>query len=98
MQLIAQDKKVKRGKLTFVLARCIGEAFVADDVDAVRGARVPGGTARINSSEGFPLELFGDLDAPFSASAKMATVDLIIVLAVVLCLWFRPCFPEAKQR
>jgi 3-dehydroquinate synthetase len=34
MQLIAQDKKVKRGKLTFVLARGIGAAFVAGDVDA----------------------------------------------------------------
>ena len=33
MDLIAQDKKVKRGKLTFILARGIGEAFVADDVD-----------------------------------------------------------------
>jgi 3-dehydroquinate synthase len=33
MNLIAQDKKVKRGKLTFILARGIGEAFVANDVD-----------------------------------------------------------------
>ena len=34
MDLIAQDKKVKRGKLTFILARGIGSAFVAPDVDA----------------------------------------------------------------
>jgi 3-dehydroquinate synthase len=34
MDLIAQDKKVKRGKLTFILARGIGAAFVAPDVDA----------------------------------------------------------------
>jgi 3-dehydroquinate synthase len=34
MDLIAQDKKVKRGKLTFILARAIGQAFVANDVDA----------------------------------------------------------------
>jgi 3-dehydroquinate synthase len=33
MDLIAQDKKVKRGKLTFILARGIGKAFVAPDVD-----------------------------------------------------------------
>jgi len=33
MELIAQDKKVKRGKLTFILARGIGKAFVAPDVD-----------------------------------------------------------------
>jgi 3-dehydroquinate synthetase len=33
MDLIAQDKKVKRGKLTFVLARAIGDAFIASDVD-----------------------------------------------------------------
>jgi len=34
MDLIAQDKKVKRGKLTFILVRSIGQAFVANDVDA----------------------------------------------------------------
>ena len=34
MDLIAQDKKVKRGKLTFILSRGIGAAFVAPDVDA----------------------------------------------------------------
>jgi 3-dehydroquinate synthase len=33
MELIAQDKKVKRGTLTFILVRGIGEAFVASDVD-----------------------------------------------------------------
>lgn len=32
MELIAQDKKVKRGALTFILVRGIGKAFVADDV------------------------------------------------------------------
>jgi 3-dehydroquinate synthase len=39
MDLIAQDKKVKRGKLTFILVRGVGEAFVANDVDPaeVRG-------------------------------------------------------------
>ena len=30
---IAQDKKVKRGKLTFILTRGIGQAFIANDVD-----------------------------------------------------------------
>jgi len=33
MDLIAQDKKVRRGKLTFILARGIGRAFIAPDVD-----------------------------------------------------------------
>jgi shikimate kinase/3-dehydroquinate synthase len=33
MELIAQDKKVKHGKLTFILARGIGQAFTAPDVD-----------------------------------------------------------------
>ena len=32
---IAQDKKVKRGSLTFILTRGIGRAFVARDVDPV---------------------------------------------------------------
>jgi len=34
MNLIAQDKKVQRGRLTFILARAVGQAFVASDVDA----------------------------------------------------------------
>ncbi|MEY9168647.1 3-dehydroquinate synthase [Sinorhizobium fredii] len=34
MEAIAQDKKVKGGKLTFILTRGIGQSFVADDVPA----------------------------------------------------------------
>jgi 3-dehydroquinate synthetase len=34
MDLIGQDKKVKRGKLTFILAHAIGAAFIAPDVEA----------------------------------------------------------------
>ena len=34
MDLIAQDKKVRRGRLTFILARGIGASFIAPDVDA----------------------------------------------------------------
>ncbi|HEU5019507.1 MAG TPA: 3-dehydroquinate synthase [Pseudolabrys sp.] len=34
MDLIAQDKKVKRGKLTFILVRGIGQAFVETGVDS----------------------------------------------------------------
>ena len=33
MDLIGQDKKVRRGKLTFILVRGIGASFVAPDVD-----------------------------------------------------------------
>jgi 3-dehydroquinate synthase len=33
MELMAQDKKVKRGKLTFILLRAIGAAYIAGDVD-----------------------------------------------------------------
>jgi 3-dehydroquinate synthase len=33
MDLIAQDKKVKRGALTFILVRGIGQAFVENNVD-----------------------------------------------------------------
>ena len=32
LDAMAQDKKVKRGKLTFILARGIGESFIAPDV------------------------------------------------------------------
>ncbi|MGD9924516.1 MAG: 3-dehydroquinate synthase [Pseudorhodoplanes sp.] len=34
LDLIAQDKKVKRGRLTFILARGIGQSFIAPDIDA----------------------------------------------------------------
>jgi 3-dehydroquinate synthase len=34
MEAIRQDKKVSRGALTFILARRIGEAFIAKDTDA----------------------------------------------------------------
>jgi 3-dehydroquinate synthase len=33
MELMAQDKKVKRGRLTFILARGIGESFIAPDIE-----------------------------------------------------------------
>ena len=38
MDIIAQDKKVTRGRLTFILSRGLGQAFIASDVpaDAVR--------------------------------------------------------------
>ena len=36
MKLIGQDKKVQRGKLTFILVRDIGQAFIAKDVDAAQ--------------------------------------------------------------
>ncbi len=38
VSLMTQDKKVKRGRLTFILARGIGQSFVASDVspDAIR--------------------------------------------------------------
>lgn len=32
MSFIGQDKKVKRGKLTFILTKGIGQAYIADDV------------------------------------------------------------------
>ena len=35
MDLIAQDKKVSRGTLTFILLRGIGQSFVARGVEAV---------------------------------------------------------------
>src|SRR5215510_1075970 len=34
MDLISQDKKVRRGTLTFILARRIGEAFIENEVNA----------------------------------------------------------------
>ena len=36
MTLMAQDKKVKRGRLTFILARGIGESFIAPGIDAAQ--------------------------------------------------------------
>jgi 3-dehydroquinate synthase len=40
LQHMAQDKKVEAGKLTFILAHGIGEAFIAKDVDAEAVRRV----------------------------------------------------------
>jgi 3-dehydroquinate synthase len=34
VHLIGQDKKVRQGRLTFILARDIGQAFIAPDIDA----------------------------------------------------------------
>jgi 3-dehydroquinate synthetase len=34
MELIGQDKKVRRGTLTFILVRGIGQAFIENNVDA----------------------------------------------------------------
>ena len=33
MELMAQDKKVRRGRLTFILARGIGRSFIASDIE-----------------------------------------------------------------
>ena len=38
IDLIAQDKKVRRGRLTFILARGIGESFIAPDIDVAECA------------------------------------------------------------
>ncbi|MEX0628860.1 MAG: 3-dehydroquinate synthase [Cucumibacter sp.] len=38
MELIAQDKKVSRGSLTFILTRGIGQAFIARDIPAAKVA------------------------------------------------------------
>ena len=31
-RFIAQDKKVKRGRLTFILTKGLGQSYIADDV------------------------------------------------------------------
>jgi 3-dehydroquinate synthetase len=36
LALMAQDKKVKRGKLTFILMEAIGHAVIAKDVDPAK--------------------------------------------------------------
>jgi 3-dehydroquinate synthase len=33
MELMAQDKKVKRGKLTFILLKAVGQAVIAPEVE-----------------------------------------------------------------
>ena len=51
MELIAQDKKIKRGRLTFILVRGIGGAFVETGVDTAEVRRaseagIPAGFGR----------------------------------------------------
>jgi 3-dehydroquinate synthase len=36
LALMAQDKKVKRGKLTFILLEAVGRAVIANDVEPSR--------------------------------------------------------------
>ena len=36
MNLMAQDKKVRRGRLTFILLEAIGRAVIAKDVEPAR--------------------------------------------------------------
>jgi 3-dehydroquinate synthase len=36
MALMAQDKKVKRGRLTFILLEAVGRAVIAKDVEPTR--------------------------------------------------------------
>ena len=66
--LMGQDKKVRDGRLAFVLARDIGDAFVARDVDlarveaaARRGARRPrrliGATSPLLPNPAHPLQI-----------------------------------------
>ena len=52
MDAIAQDKKVKGGKLTFILTRGIGQSFVADDVPASEVLQFPQGKASAMTVEG----------------------------------------------
>ncbi|MGD9538354.1 MAG: 3-dehydroquinate synthase [Alphaproteobacteria bacterium] len=56
---MAHDKKVRQGRITFVLARGIGRAFVADDVpvEAVRGlldAFIAAGSGSHKAARGLP--------------------------------------------
>jgi len=43
MKLMAQDKKVRQGKLTFILARGIGDAYIAHDVPEAEVSAFLGG-------------------------------------------------------
>ncbi|MBV9633924.1 MAG: 3-dehydroquinate synthase, partial [Methylobacteriaceae bacterium] len=36
LDAMRQDKKVERGRLTFILARAVGASFIAKDVDAAQ--------------------------------------------------------------
>ena len=42
LDAMAQDKKVKGGALTFILARGIGQSFIAPGIDPRQGPRLPG--------------------------------------------------------
>ena len=52
LEQIAQDKKVKGGKLTFILTRGIGQSFVADDVPASEVAGLSQGKTSGMTAEG----------------------------------------------
>ena len=86
MDLIAQDKKVKRGKLTFILARGIGAAFVAPDVDPRDVRAFLGEKLSLTSNSGN------------KTSGPMSTLDLLIIFAVVhLPAGFVPVFRQRDR-
>ena len=63
MDLIAQDKKVKRGTLTFILVRGIGQAFVENDVDAAEVRAFLTANSPAHDPERYE-PVFGRADAP----------------------------------
>jgi 3-dehydroquinate synthetase len=45
MALMAQDKKAKRGRLTFILLEAVGRAVIANERRACAGSRISEGEA-----------------------------------------------------
>ncbi len=54
LALMFQDKKVKRGKLTFILLKALGQAVIVNDVEPERVRNFLARKARISSARLFP--------------------------------------------
>ena len=89
MDLIAQDKKVKRGKLTFILVRGIGQAFVENDVDA----------AEVRAFLADKLERVIENDAMIRPEYDWNDwLSLVIVLSACCCRRFSPAARRRSPR
>ena len=85
MDLIAQDKKVKRGKLTFILSRGIGQAFIAPDVDPAQ--------VRAFLAENCPDELW-----PTPMNATVINLLLAVFLLAANAFYVAAEFALVKSR
>ena len=74
LDIMRQDKKAQGGRLTFILTRGIGEAFIAKDVADARRARLPDGgpPTAMSSTSGLTIAAILSSCSSFPPSLRRA--------------------------